>query len=233
VPARANTKGLQSGPKEIHMSFSLPDGSKIYISAGLGAPITVSAASNANPAVLTATAHGQSNGAEFLFNSGWEEANDSAYRATAVATNTLSVEGLDTSDTNWFQAGSGTGSIQVITGWTEIQQVTDISMNGGDPKYATVGLLSRRRDISLPAGFNAMQVQITIADDPLLAGQVALSAANRTIAKRVFKVAMAGSGPAYFYGNVAFNNTPIMRKGQANTVQATISVLGQFTRYAS
>lgn len=215
------------------MSFALPDGSKVYISASLGAPIAVTAASNANPAQLTAAAHGLANGAEFIFFSGWEEANETPFRVASTATNTFSADGLDTSDTAWFQNGAGTGTIQAITGWTEIQQVTDIALQGGDPKYATVGLLSRRRDISLPAGFNAMTAQITLADDPALAGQMALKTASRTIAKRAFKIQMAGSGPAYFYGNVAFNDTPQMRKGQANTVTASISVLGNFTRYAA
>jgi hypothetical protein len=150
-----------------------------------------------------------------------------------VATNTLNAEGLDTSDTTWFPAGTGTGTIQAVTGWTEIQQITDISMNGGDPKFATVALLSRRRDISLPAGFNAMTCSVTLADDPALAGQIALKTASRTTAKRMFKIIMAGSGPAYFYGHVSFNDMPLLRKGNANTVQASISILGNFTRYAS
>lgn len=218
------------------MSFALPDGSKIYIATTLGSVMTVQTASNGNPASLGVTAHGLQAGAEFIFFSGWEEANETPFRVgPAPSTNAFLAEGLDTSDTSWFQNGAGGGTIIPIpsNGWTEIAQVTDIAMNGGDPKYATVGLLSRRRDISLPAGFNAMTCTITIADDPALAGQIALKTASRTIAKRAFKIQMAGSGPAYFYGNVAFNDLPAMRKGQANTVQATISVLGNFTRYAS
>lgn len=216
------------------MSFSLPDGSKLFIGTVSTTTIAVSAITNANPAVATVpSGHGLVSGDIALFNSGWEEADATPFRITSSLSTSVGLEGLDSSDTAWFTAGAGTGTLQLITFSTEIAQVTDITMQGGDPKYATVGLLSRRRDISLPAGFNAMSIQITLADDPALAGQQALVAANRTIAKKPFKIQMPGSGPAYWYGNVAFNNAPQIRKGQANTVQATVSLLGQFNRYAS
>lgn len=215
------------------MSFSLPDGSKVFIATGLAGALNVTAASNANPSVLASAAHGLANGDEFLFNSGWEEANESIFRAASVAAGTLAAEKLDATDTNWFPAGAGIGTIQKISGWTEIQQITDVALNGGDPKYANVPLLSRKRDINLPAGFNAASCVLTIADDPTLAGQIALAAAGRTTAKRAFKILMAGAGPGYFFGHVAFNDMPTLRKGSANTVQATIAILGNFTRYAS
>lgn len=215
------------------MSFNLPDGSKIYVGTTLGSAIAVSGITNANPAVATANAHGLSNLDEFLFLSGWEEANESVFRAAGVTANTLNVENLDATDTDWFPAGTGGGTIQKVTAWTEIQQITNIQMNGGDPKYATVELLSRKRDINLPAGFNASNIVLTMADDPTLSGQAALKTASRTIAKRPFKILMAGGGKGYFYGHVAFNDMPQLNKGQANSVTATISLLGNFTRYAT
>jgi hypothetical protein len=216
------------------MSIAIPDGAKLWIQNTLGAAVAVSVAANANPAQLTVpNNHGIADGNEFIFISGWEDATESVYRAIASGATSVSAEGLDTSDPSWFTNGGGTGTAQEITGWTEIAQVTDIQMSGGDPKYATVGLLSRRRDIQVPAGFNAMSVSITLADDPLLAGQQALKIAGRTGAKRAFKLQMPGSGPAYWYGAVSFNDAPQIRKGQANTVQATVSLQGNFTRYAT
>lgn len=216
------------------MSISIPDGAKLWIGTTLGSLVTVSAASNANPTQLTVpSGHGIADTNEFILMTGWEDATESVYRATGSGATTFNAEGLDTSDTSWFTPGNGVGSVQEITAWTEIAQVTDIQMSGGDPKYATVGLLSRRRDIQIPAGFNPMSIAITLADDPLLTGQIALKGAGRTGAKRAFKLQMPGSGPAYWYGAVAFNDAPQIRKGQANTVQATVSLQGNFTRYAT
>ena len=52
------------------MSYNSPEGSKFYFSTTFAAAKTVTAASNANPAVLTSVAHGYSDGDEFLFTSG-------------------------------------------------------------------------------------------------------------------------------------------------------------------
>ncbi|WP_157266642.1 phage tail tube protein [Azohydromonas aeria] len=215
------------------MSFAIPDGAKLFIGT-VSTTIINATLSTGSPAVATiASGHGLVNGDEVLLNSLWEESDATLFRLINQLSTSVGLEGLDSTDTSYFAPSSNTGSLQKITGWTEVAQVTDIAMNGGDPKFATVGLLSRRRDINLPAGFNPMSITITLADDPALTGQIALKVAGRSTAKRPFKMLMPGSGPAYWFGNVSFNDAPQIRKGQANTVQATVSLLGQFNRYAS
>ena len=51
------------------MSFSLPDGSKFFLASGLATALSVSALTNANPAVATCTNSFSAND-EVLMNSG-------------------------------------------------------------------------------------------------------------------------------------------------------------------
>jgi hypothetical protein len=216
------------------MAFSLPDGSKFYLGTTFGAPITVSGISNADPAVATANAHGLAANKEILLLSGWEDANETVFRVGAAPNlNDFKVDGLDSSNTSWFAAGTGGGSAQEVTAWQEITQLIGISASGGDPQYATVELLSRRNAINIPTRFNPTNITLTMADDPTLAGFKALQAATRTLSKRAFKVVLAGGGVGYGYGYVALNEMPSLNKGQVNSVTCTMSLLGKFMRYAA
>lgn len=215
------------------MAFTLPDGSKVLIGTALGSAINVSAITNANPAVATATGHGLANGDEILFVSGWEDANENIFRVGGSATNSFNMEGLDSSATNWYPAGSGVGTVQKVTTWQEIQQITNIQASGGDPQYATVELLSRRNATNIPTRFNATTLTLTLADDPTLAGYQALVTASRGLLKRAFKFVLTGGSVGYGYGYVALNEMPAMNKGQVNTVQASITLLGKYIRFSS
>lgn len=213
------------------MSYYLPEGSKIYMSSGFDAAKTVSAVTNANPAVATSTSHGFSNNDELLFTSGWEDATDSVWRAGGVATNTFNVTGLDASDTSWFPVSGGVGTVQKVSGWTELTQWLDIQSQGGDARLVNVEPLGRRNAISMPAGFNAQSITLTFGHDIASASQLAMIAASRGLQKRAFKAVIAGGMTGYFYGNISLSEMPQMQRGQVLRVQASISVLGRFVSY--
>ncbi|GAB1389845.1 MAG: hypothetical protein AMXMBFR78_11210 [Rubrivivax sp.] len=213
------------------MSYFLPEGSKIFMSTGLEAAKTISAVTNASTAVASSTAHGYSNGAELLFNSGWEDASDTIWRADNVNSNAFDIKGLDSSDTNWFPAGTGTGTAQKVSGWLELTQWLDIQTQGGDAKNVTVEPISRRNAINMPAGFNPTQIQLTFGHDIGSASQQALMAASRGLQKRAFKAVIAGGMTGYFYGNVSFSEMPQIQRGQVLKVSASVNVLGRFISY--
>ncbi len=213
------------------MSFSLPDGSKFYLGTTLASPLTVTAVTNASPGVASVTAHGLSTNDEVLFSSGWDEVNESIYRVTNLTSGTFSFQDLDTTDTNYFPAGTGIGTVEKVTAWTEIAQVEGVSMSGGDPKFAPINLLSRRVDSQMPAGFNASSMEFTIHDDNSLAGYQAILTASRSTAKRPVKIVFAGGTYGYFYAYVACNDMPTLNKGETNKVKVIFSIVNKFIRY--
>lgn len=109
------------------MAYYFPEGSSQQFSSTFASAKTVSAVTNANPAVATSTAHSYATNDEILFTSGWEDATDTVYKIEVVDANSFKILGLDTSNTSFYPSGSGTGTAQKISGWTAIPQVLTIT----------------------------------------------------------------------------------------------------------
>lgn len=217
------------------MAYFLAEGSKFLFSQTLATAVNVTAATNADPAVLTTgTAHGYSNGDELLFTSGWEDATDSIWRASAASGSTVTLSSLDSSDTTWFPVGTGTGTLRKFSNWVEIGQVLDSQASGGDARNVTIEPLSRRNGINMPAGFNPSSLNLTLGYDPSTSAQIALNKISRNLSARIgFKFQLAGGQTGYGYGTAQLSQMPAIAKGSAVSVNLTINFLGAFVGYAS
>ncbi|GDY37686.1 phage tail tube protein [Acidovorax sp. NB1] len=216
------------------MAYFLAEGSKFLFSETFGSAITVTAATNADPTVLSATSHGLVDNDEVLFTSGWEDATDAVWKADQLTADTLSLKGLDATDTQWYPAGAGTGTLRKVTNWLEIGQVLDVQPNGGDARNVTIEPLSRRNAINMPAGFNASSINLTLGYDPSTASQIALNKISRNLSKRIaFKFLLAGGQTGYGYGTAQLAQMPSIAKGSAISVGLTVNFLGLFVGYAS
>ncbi len=217
------------------MSYFLAEGSKFLFSQTFAPAVNVTAATNADPTALTtATAHGFSPGDELLFSSGWEDATDAVWKAGTAAGSNLTLASLDTSDTQWFPPGGGTGSLRKVSNWVEIGQVLDSQPAGGDARNVTIEPLSRRNAINMPAGFNASSLNLTLGYDPATAAQVALNKLSRNLSSRIaFKFLLAGGQTGYGYGTAQLAQMPNIAKGSAISVALTLNFLGLFVGYAS
>lgn len=212
------------------MSYYLPDGAKLYMSTGFDAAKTVTVASNNNPCQATSAAHGYANSDELLFTSNWEDATDSIWKAASAATNTLDLSGLDTSNTTNYTPAGGTGNLQKVSGWSELQQWLDSADQGGGARFVDIKPISRKNGIKLPAGFEAMAFDLSFGYDQALASQIAMIAASRTGTKKAFKV-VANGMTGYFYGYISFNEMPTLGSGDVMRARASVAVLGRFTSY--
>lgn len=214
--------------------YLLAEGSKFLFSTTFGTAVPVTAISNADPAVVTSTAHGFANNDELLFMSGWEDATNAVWKAASVAANTLNVSGLDSSNVSWFPTGTGTGTLQKVTNWVEIAQVLDIAPSGGGAKNVDIAPLAKRNAIKMPAGFEASGLDLTLGYDPTQASQIALNKISRALSQPVaFKFLLAGGQTGYGYGNAQLAQMPNIAKGSAVTVKLTLSFLGLFVGYPS
>lgn len=213
------------------MSAFLPDGATVALATAYGSAKSVTAITNANPGVITAAAHGMANGAFYELKSGWQKVNDRVFKAANVATNAVDLTGIDTTDTVRFPAGSGTGSLREITAFTQISQILEFTTNGGDQQFANFSFLEEDYERQLPTITSAQSIQIGIADDPTLAGYIALKAAGEARAIRALKVTLPNNSVIMYNGYVSFNETPTLTKGSVMQVTATISLQGRPTRY--
>lgn len=215
------------------MAVQIPNGAIVSIASGYVTADTVSAATNANPSVLTTSAaHGIATGAFFEWNSGWSRANSKIFRASGASGSTLSPEGFDTSSTTNFPAGGGVGNIREISGWTQIQQILSSSSSGGEQQFTTYQFLESDAERRIPTNKSASGLTFSVADDPTLAGYIALSAANDDRAQRAVRIVLPGGSIILYNAFVSLNKTPSLTVNELMAVEVTLSLLNEPTRYA-
>lgn len=215
------------------MAARLPDGAIVSLATTYGFPVTVSAISNANPGVATAAANGYDNGDLVTMVSGWSNLNNRVVRVAGVAAGAFNLDGIDTTSTSLYPAASGTGTSTKITAFQQITQIMGFTTSGGDQQFANYSFLEQNFETQIPTIFSAQSIQIDIADDPALAGYIALKAASDARAIRALKIAMPDGSFILYQGYVSFNETPTVTKGQVMQVKATFSLQSRPVRYAS
>ena len=171
------------------MAFYFPEGTRLYFSTTLDTAKSITALTNANPAVATSAAHGFVDGDELLVNSGWGDIDEMVFKADQITADTFGLVDLDTTDAGFYPPGSGTGTAKKISTWVEVPQLLTLSTDGGDTRFTDVGLLSRRQDIRIPTGFNPSSMNMTLAWDPNQANFKAMLAISRTIRQAAMKIA--------------------------------------------
>ena len=214
------------------MAYFFPEGSSHQFSQTFASAKTITALTNANPAVATSTAHGYATNDEILLTSGWEDATDSVYKVTVIDANSFSIQDLDRSNTSFFPAGTGTGSAQKLSSWTAIPQVLTISSSGGDARFTDVAPLSKRNAVKIPTGFNATSVTMSLAHDASNANYQTMLGISRTLTKVAFKQVISGGATTYGYGYMNVSEMPKLNNNQVNTVDAAITVLGRSVSYS-
>jgi hypothetical protein len=214
------------------MAYYFPEGAKLSFSTTFAAARTITALTNANPAVATAAAHGYMTGGEILLSSGWDDATDSVYRVTTVDASTFSIQGLNATNTAIYPTGSGIGSARLISAWQEIPQVLSISTQGGDARFTTVSPLGRRNDLNVPVGFNAMSMEVVLGHDPTSSVYTSMLDISRTLTPIAFRLVLASSAATYGYGFMSVREAPALQKGQANQVTASVTFMNRVISYA-
>jgi hypothetical protein len=213
------------------MTYNFPEGSSQQFSNTLANAKNITVLTNANPAVATSVAHGYNTGDEVLLLSGWEDLNEVVAKVTVLTADTFSIDGIDSSDTNFFPAGTGLGSAQKITGWTVMPQVLSISASGGDPKFTDVNPLAKRNGIKIPTGFNPTTVTLTLGHDAANANYKTMLGISRRLSKVAFKQVLNGGALTYGYGYMAVSEFPKLNSNQVNTVDVAMALTGRSISY--
>ena len=215
------------------MAYSLPEGSSQQFSNTLAGSKTITAITNANPAVATCTAHGYTTGDEIMLSSGWEDATDSVYKIETVDANSFKILGLDTTNTSFFPTGSGGGTAQKLSAWTAIPQVLTISASGGDARFTDVNPLAKRNGIRIPTGFNATSVTLSLGFDATTPAYKTMVGISRSLSKVAFKQVLSGGSVQYGWGYLTVSEFPKLNNNQVNTVDAALTFLGRTMSYDS
>jgi hypothetical protein len=216
------------------MAVSLPNGSTFHISSGTGSALPVTVATNAAPCVMTSTAHGLANGDVVIVVSGWGRITNRVWRVANITANTFELEGSDTSDTDAYPAGSGIGTATEVTGWTQLQQVTDPQSQGGEQNFTTFQFVEDLDETRIPTNRSAAGLNLSVGDDPTLAGHILATQADEDRVPRAVRISAVNGAKTYYYSWITIGKTPTMNVNQIMTVPVTLSFLNPSpVRYAS
>lgn len=211
--------------------FRLPNGSTVDLAATYGNSVTITAISNAATAVVTAAAHGLSDGDYVEITSGWLGLNGRIFRVDNTTTGTFELEGINTTDTNRYPSGGGAGSLREVATTVQVAQITDVATSGGDQQFLTFGFLEENDDRQIPTTRSPQTITFTVADDPSQAFvPVAEAADQRRTPNGVFLNLPDGSKILY-NGYLSFSETPSLSRNNLMVRTMTFSLSGRPTRY--
>ena len=212
----------------------VPTGSTFYIASTIATAKTASAVTNAAEAVVTSTAHGYSNGDTVIMFSGWGRLNKRAFRIKSVTTDTFVLEGCDTSNTTYFPAGTGIGTVQKISAFTQITTVMNPSSSGGEPKVVSYKFIESDVEYSINDGFTATSYTVELDADSIGgAGYTALKTLTDVQTDTVLKLVTRSGSILLVPCTVALNEAVSLNEGQINRVKATFNGNNRAVRYAS
>ncbi len=216
------------------MSVRLPNGTTFAIAASYGPTKAFTAATNAKPAKLSSVAHGFAKGAVLEVSSGWARLDGRVARADAVTVDAFALEGIDTTNTDIYPAGTGIGSVRPVLTFQQISQVLQSAASGGDQQFYNYSFLEDTGDEKqIPTIRSARSYTLTIADDPTLAHYALLEAADEDREPRVVQMKLPSGAPIYFSAYVSFSKVPTTTKNEAMALTVTLSLTGEVTRYTA
>lgn len=211
---------------------TLPSGTILAVATAFAAAKTVSGISNAAEAVVSCTAHGYSVGDIVQLYSGWGRLNRRAVRVKSVTTDNFVAEAIDTTNTEFFPAGSGGGTVRKVTTFTQISKYLNPQSSGGEPKRVTVRFMDEDTDTSLNDGFTAVQESFDIdADQFGGAAYAALRSLSEVQTDTILKKTLKSGVNIYTPCKVSLNENPKMTDGQIMTNAVSIDGNGRITRY--
>lgn len=214
----------------------VPTGTTFFVApaASIGVAKTTTVVTNASEAVVTSAAHGYTAGDVVLVSSGWGRLNKRIFRIKTVTINDFVLEGQDTTNTTFYPAGVGTGSVQKLGSMTQITSVMNPQSTGGDPKTVNYKFVESDVEFSINDGFSATGYTLELDADAIgSAGYTALKALTEVQTDTVLKMVSRSGALIFQPCTVALNEAVSLQDGQINRVKCAFNGNNRLTRYAS
>lgn len=211
------------------MAFHLPNGSHVFIEATSGAEMSATAITNANPAVFTIPTSGLEVGDVVrVADSTWGTLNNAVGRVLTVATDAVTIEGLDTSNVDIFPTGSGTATLVQVLTWDEIPQITTVAQDGNEQQFYSFQFLSDDRQRNLPTYKSAATYTFTFAHDFSMGIYSVLRAADESGDTRAMYMAVPRASEVRYWSAVpSFNDIPVTTINELEVVSVACSIQSQ------
>jgi hypothetical protein len=216
------------------MAITLATGTQVAIASTYGTGFTVTAITNANPAVATLSAsHGVIVGDFIEITSGWDLLNLRVVRVSAVSTNDVTLEGINAVSVSNYPIGSGIGTGREITAWTSITQIQSLATSGGDLSFADITTIVDKTQKQVPTTRSPQQIDLTVFDDPALGWYSTVSTASDANAVTAMRIVFPNASRLLANGYFSLQKTPAIAANAPLTAQIGFSSVADPVRYST
>lgn len=214
------------------MAFRLPNGSTFDFAATYGPDVTITAISNAVPAVATAAGHSFVKGDIVVVQSGWVKLTGRAFKVGEVTVDTFEILGVNTTSTQSYPTGVSAGSAKKVETWVNIPQITEVASSGGEQQFYQFGFLEEDEDRQIPTTKSPSTLTLTVADDPSQPYVAVVESADELKEERIQRLNLV-NGDIILYNSIAsITNTPSLTRNQLMVRTITLAQQGRVTRYS-
>lgn len=210
----------------------LPNGSQIFVENTRSSTVVeATAVSNATKPVFTVASKGDLKKGDIVIvtASAWGKLIDRVLRISDAQEQAITMEGIDTSDTNVFPAGA-TASFVKIESWMEIPCVQDLAQDGGEQQFFTFQCLSDDQEQQIPTYKSAVSMTYTFAHEYDNAIYPVLRKADESGDVKAMRMYVPKAKEIRMWAGVlAFNEIPQTAVNEMETVSLSCSLKGRFT----
>lgn len=200
----------------------VPDGARLYVAASMPAAIGTGTASNASSAVVSVANVLAANALVLLDSEDWPELAGRVARVSAADVDSVTLAGIDTSNTEKFPAGGKLTLTQLPqdSAFTRLPYVTALGLSGGDLQTGTSEYLDVETAGEYATGRSPRRMEYSISFNADGAGRTALLAADGlfTLHKLVYK----NGDATYYAGELHYSDTPSTEKGKEQVTTSTV-----------
>ncbi len=216
------------------MAYNIPNGSRVYVASKYGKEVEFTTASNAAEAVLTvAASSGVKAGDIVQVISGWKRMSG-VYRVKAAAETSVTLEGVDTTDTERFPAGGGKGTLKTIQEWEVMPQVMTLSTEGGEQQAQEIQFLEDEQAETIDTYKSGIVQVYTFAHDAQLPIRKLLMKLDDTKQLTAIRFYNKRAGEdRYYSASVSFQRVPNTAINEVENVSARFSLKSDMQIYAT
>lgn len=213
------------------MAFTLPNGSTIDLASSYSTEVTVTSISNSNPAVVTAPAHGLTEGDIAQLVSGWSKLTNRAFVVGDVTTDTFELIGADTTDTTFYPPGGGIGTVKTAETFIQIPQIVSVEFGGGEQQMLAVQMLEWDTQVEIPTVKSAITMTLTVADDVTQPFVPVVEGYDEDKTVNIVRLNLVNGSSILYPAIITMSATPTVTINELLTNTITIAVQGKPTRY--
>lgn len=216
------------------LSYNIPNGSTLQIAQTMGASLAVSGITNAKEAVatLTATDSGIAVGDYVQLFTSWVNMSGLVCRVKAITSGKVTLEKVDTTDTDIYPAGGGAGTLVKINAWIDLPLTPTIANSGNEQQTTTFQAIQHERAVNINTYKSAATQTFTMAHDASAPVREVLKQLDRTQDVTAFKFYNKRAKETRVYGcQVSFNEIPASEVNNVETNSLVLSLVSEMVIY--